>query len=185
MNISVTFRHMPVSESLKQHAIEKVGHINKFFDETVEAHIVFSMDRYLHKADVNLSTHGMLIRAEELSSDMYNSIDRATDKIEKQIKRYHSRLIEHRPRNGKQRKLRLQLLESAHVTGNESASTLPPTIVETKEFTARPMMLDEAVMQMDLLHNDILVFLNVKTEQMNILYRKNDNKYGLIEANVA
>ncbi len=183
MQVSVTFRHMPSSESLKQHAIDKAGHIKKFLDDAVEAHIVLSVDRYLYKADVNLGAYSMLIRAEEISSDMYNSIDRAMDKIEKQIKRYHSRLIEHRPRHGKQRKLQLQLLEGADAE-IMPISELPPTIIETKEFTARPMMLDEAVMQMDLLHNDILVFLNVKTEQMNILYRKKNNKYGLIEANM-
>jgi putative sigma-54 modulation protein len=79
-------------------------------------------------------------------------------------------------------RLRLKLLETAEASDSESGSELPPTITETKEFDARPMMLDEALMQMDLLHNDILVFLNAKTDQINVLYRKRGNKFGLIES---
>lgn len=101
MNISVTFRHMPSSETFKQYAIDKVAAIKKFFDDdTVEAHIVLSMDGNSYKADMNLSTNGVSIRAEELSSDMYNSIDRANAKIETQVKRYHSRLVDHHPKHG-------------------------------------------------------------------------------------
>jgi putative sigma-54 modulation protein len=115
---------------------------------------------------------------------MYNSIDRAMEKIEKQVRRYRDKLIKLRPKDGVKMKMRFKLLEAAQDVDLETAPDLPPTIIETKEFQARPMLLDEAVMQMDLLHNDVLVFLNAKTDQVNVLYRKKSNKYGLIEANV-
>ena len=103
------------------------------------------------------------------------------EKSEKQIKRYRSRLIKLRPKDGAKLKMRYKLLESPTDTASEPMSGLPPTIIETKEFQARPMMIDEAVMQMDLLHNDILVFLNAKTDMINVIYRKKGHQYGLIE----
>lgn len=180
MQISVTFRHLDSSDALRKHAIDKTERIKKYFDELTESHVVLSMERYLCKAEVNLSAHGMVICAKEISSDMYNSIDRAIEKIEKQVKRYRDRLIKLRPKDGAKLKMRFKLLEGTEDI-NEQPSALPPTIIEAHDFEARPMMLDEAVMQMDLLGNDVLVFLNVKTDQINVLYRKKGNKYGLIE----
>lgn len=181
MQISVTFRHMSASDPIKKHAMEKVEHIRKFLDPATEVHVVLSIERYLHKADVHMQSHGVLIRGEESSSDMYNSIDRAIEKIEKQLRRYRNKIQRHRPSEGSRLKLRLKLMETTEAPEAEQASELPPTITETKEFEARPMMLDEALMQMDLLHNDILVFLNAKTDHINVLYRKKGNKFGLIE----
>jgi putative sigma-54 modulation protein len=181
MQISVTFRHMSASDALKQHAVEQASRINKYFDQPSEAHVVLSIERYLQKAETTIQAHGMVICGKETSSDMYNSIDRAMEKIEKQIKRYRNKLIKLRPKDGAKLKMRFKLLESPTESEQESTSGLPPTIIETREFQARPMMIDEAVMQMDLLHNDILVFLNTKTDQLNVLYRKKGCQYGLIE----
>lgn len=184
MQTSVTFRHVDASVSLKEHALDRCSRLDKYFDQTVEAHVVLSMERYLHKAEVNITTGGLAICAKETSNDMYNSVDRAMEKIEKQVRRYRDKLASVKPRDGAKLKMRFKLLEGASEPDHDRASDMPPTIIETKEFQAHPMMIDEAVMQMDLLHNDILVFLNAKTDQLNVLYRKKSNKYGLIEANI-
>lgn len=184
MQTSVTFRHMNASEALKKHAMEKILRMAKYFVEAADAHVVLSTERYLHKAEVNINAHGMIICANEISSDMYNSIDRSMEKVEKQIKRYRDKIVKLRPKEGAKLKMHYKLLEASSDSNLDISSDLPPTIIESKEFQARPMMLDEAVMQMDLLHNDILVFLNPKTDQVNILYRKKDDKYGLIEASM-
>ncbi|MCA9507802.1 MAG: ribosome-associated translation inhibitor RaiA [Myxococcales bacterium] len=181
MQTSVTFRHMTASDALKDHGIDKISRLAKWLGDNADAHIVLSTERYLFKAEVNINAHGLIICSKEVSSDMYNSIDRAVEKIEKQVKRYRERLSKDRPKNGSKLKMQFKLLEASGELDQEAPSDIPPTIVETKEFQARPMMLDEAVMQMDLLHNDILVFLNAKTDHINVLYRKKGNKYGLIE----
>jgi putative sigma-54 modulation protein len=180
MQVSVTFRHMDASESLKGHAIEKSMRIKKYFDQPAEAHIVLSMERYLKKAEINMWAHGMVMCGKVTSEDMYNAIDRAIGKIEKQVKRYRGRLLKTRPKYSSKLKMRFNLFKT-DVDLHQEESEISSHIIETKEFQARPMMLDEAVMQMDLLNNDVLVFLNVKTDQINVLYRKKDNKYGLIE----
>jgi putative sigma-54 modulation protein len=182
MQTSVTFRHMDASAALKEHALDRSSRLKKYFDEAAEAHVVLTLERYLHKAEINIMAAGLAICGKEASSDMYNSIDRAMEKIEKQVRRYRDKLLRPRPRDGGTKvKMRYKLLEASGDENLDMASDLPPMIIETKEFQARPMMLDEAVMQMDLLHNDILIFLNAKTDQLNVLYRKQSNKYGLIE----
>lgn len=181
MQISVTFRHMNPSEPLKQHALEKAEKLSKFLADGPETHVVLSVEKHQHTADVHIQTQGITVKAVETSGDMYNSIDRVIEKIERQLKRYRHRLQSHRPREGARMKLKFNLLEAAESLESETASDLSPRIIETKDFDARPMMIDEALMQMDLLHNDILVFLNAKTDHINVLYRKKGNQFGLIE----
>ncbi len=181
MQVLVTFRHMDSTEALKKHAIEKIDRLKKFLDNASDAHVVLSVDKLSHKAEITIPCFGVTVRGEEISGDMYNSIDRAVEKIDRQVKRYRSKLIKNRPRDGAKRKIRMETLEPVSDIDANTVSDIPPTIIETKEVDARPMMLDEAVMHMDLMDDDILVFLNTKTDHVNILYRKRGNKYGLIE----
>lgn len=180
MQTTVTFRRMKATDGLKDHANEKMQRLTKYVSDPVESHVVLSMERYLHKAEINMSTHGMLVRGQETSSDMYNSIDRAVEKIENQLRKYHSKLIKHKPREGVRQKIKFKEFEAAASYGEGNNET-PANIIEMQDFEARPMMLDEAVMQMDLLNDDILVFLNPTTSKINVLYRKKGDKYGLIE----
>lgn len=176
MKLTFTFRHMDSSEALKKHAEEKINKLAHYFAEGAHGHVILSADKYLHKSEINLITHGINVCAKESSEDMYNSIQRALDKIEKQLKKYKDRMVSARPKEGSKLKMQFKLFEP-----NEEEVKKPENIIETKEFHAVPMMLDEALMQMDLLNNDILVFLNAKTDHINVLYRKNNNKYALIE----
>ncbi|MEI6806276.1 MAG: ribosome-associated translation inhibitor RaiA [Myxococcaceae bacterium] len=172
MQISVTFRHIDATEPIKQHAIDKMMHLKKYLDDAAQVHVVLSIEKHAQRADIQVSSHGMMMRGKEDSSDLYNSIDRAIQKLETQIKRYKDKLSNHKPKTGTRLKVKFDTLHTE----------APSNIIETKEVEARPMMVDEACMQMDLLGSEILVFLNVKTEHLNILYRKKGQKYGLIEA---
>jgi putative sigma-54 modulation protein len=179
MQISVTFRHLDSSDALRRHAEDKLAHLTKYLDPAAEAHVVLSHGKHSHKADVQISSHGMFMRGKEESGDMYNSIERAVEKLEKQVKRYKDKLVGHKPREGA--KLKVKFNTIAEHEPVETAPAIPKEILETKEVFARPMGVDEAVMQMDLLGSEILVFLNSKTEHLNIIYRKKGRGYGLIE----
>ncbi len=183
MQVSVTFRHMEPTEALKEFAAEKVTRIEKFIHTSTDAHVVLSVEKYMHKADILIKAHGVMMRGQEKSEDMYASIDRAVDKIERQVKRYRNKLTNHKPREGQAYKVNLNYIEAQKEP--EPISTierLPHQITETKEIEAHPMSVEEAVMQMDLLDNDFLVFLNVSSGEMNVLYRRKEGSYGLIEA---
>ena len=168
MQVSVTFRHMDPTDALKQFAEGKVEKIEKFVHAPTDAHIVLSVEKYMHKADITIkANNGMLMRGQEKSEDMYASIDRAMAKIERQVRRYRDKLHSHKPRNGDSAKVLLNVFGAPAlepVGEAEAQDTSAETkVVETKEINAKPMSVDEAVMQMDLLHNDFLVFLNDET----------------------
>ncbi|MBH1988436.1 MAG: ribosome-associated translation inhibitor RaiA [Myxococcaceae bacterium] len=179
MQISVTFRHLEATEALRQHAVDKINnHLKKYTDDSAYSHVVLSADKHGQKAEIQISSHGMLIRGKGDSSDLYNSIDRAVEKLENQIRRYRDRLSHHKVKEGARKRVTFNTLAEI----DAHSSNLPANIIESKEVEARPMMLDEACLQMDLLGSEILVFLNAKTEHLNILYRKKNQKFGLIEA---
>jgi len=185
MQVSVTFRQMDPTPALKDHATDRVEKIAKYVAdlESSDATVVLSIEKYMHKADITINSRGLLIRGSEKSDDMYASIDRAIDKIERQLKRYREKVKRHKPRlaNGNYR-VRLNIVEG--MTSEEEAAGTPsvsPRITQTEEFAAAPMSVDEAIMQMDLLDNNFLVFQNALTSQINVVYRLKDTNYGLIE----
>ena len=186
MQMNITFRHVDPIESLKTYAQEKVERVNKYLDTASEAHVVLSVEKHHHQADITIHSGRYMLRGKERSQDMYASIDLAMDKIERQLKRYKERLkekhgrdrVHHRLDLVDQMKWRHQIFESAA----DEASDQSPKIIKKNEFLAHPMSVDEAVVQMDLINNDFYVFTNSTTMEMNVVYRRKDHTFGLIEA---
>ena len=183
MQVSVTFRHMNPTDALKEFAADKVGRMDRFIHAPMDAHVVLSVEKYLHKAEINIVANGVRMRGEDTSEDMYSSIDGAAAKIERQVKRYQDKLVSHKPREGLAQKVRLNVLESSREPEPEQKQgRLPPQIIETRELDAKPMSVEEAIMHMDLMHDEFLVFLNAKTSAVNVLYRRKEGTFGLLEA---
>jgi len=183
MQVNITFRGLDSTDSLKAYVRERVEHVEKYFDRPVEAHAVLSMERYLHHADITLQAGPYVLRGRVKSEDMYKSIDESVDKIEKQLKRYRDKLhtTKHRSRDETlQVKVRHDVLEPMPEPQIESGPT--PKVIRSNEFVVRPMSVDEAIMEMDLLGNEFHVFTNTHSGDINILYRRKDGNFGLIEA---
>ncbi|MBI3181687.1 MAG: ribosome-associated translation inhibitor RaiA [Myxococcales bacterium] len=190
MQVNITFRQMSPIESLKEYAREKVDRVHKYLDRAGEAHVVLSLERHLHHADITIQSGAWVLRGREKSEDMYASIDLAMDKIERQLRRYKERLKHHHGRDKvhhRQELLRdvrvrydvVAVPEPENAPAPEAAS---PRIIRTNEFIAKPMSVEDAVMQMDLMNNDFLVFTNSTSREVNVVYRRKDGHYGLIEA---
>ncbi len=186
MQVNITFRGMDSTESLKAYVKEKIEHVEKYFDRPVEAHAVLSLERYLQHADVTITAGHYVLRGRVKSEDMYKSIDEAMDKIERQLRRYKDKLrtAKHRGRDGYAPvRVRHDVFQAPRPEHEESEVwTQGPTVIRSNEFLVSPMTVEEAVMQMDLLNNEFLVFTNVKTGDFNVVYRRKDGHFGLIEA---
>ncbi len=181
MQVSVTFRHMDATDALKTFAAEKVSRIEKYIHTPTDAHVVLSVEKHQHRAEINVSANGMFIHGEELSGDMYGSIDAAAAKIERQLKRYRNKLATHKAREGHASKVRLSYVDTPNDVAELPTEGATSLVVEQKEIDARPMIVEEAIMQMDLLHQDFLVFINAKTNNFSVLYRRKEGNFGLIE----
>jgi putative sigma-54 modulation protein len=178
MQTSVTFRHMDPSEPLKQHVLSKLERIRKFFPDPIRAQIVLSLERYRHKADIIITLHnGLAIKGKELTEDMYSAIDMVMEKIERQVRRYKDRIDSHRPAPGPEVLVHYEVMEPVEA----QAKSPEYKVVKSSRFFARPLSIDEAVMQMNLLGNEFLVFTNAESRDVNVVYKRSDGNYGLIE----
>jgi len=171
---------MDPSEAIKQHTVDKIQRIKKFFPDPIRAQVVLSMERYRHQADVNITLHnGIAIKGSETTEDMYSSIDLVMDKIERQVRRYKDKISSHRPVAGPEVLVHHEVLESIAPETEQGRDDYK--IVRSSKFFAKPMSPPEAIMQMNLIGNDFLVFTNADTRDINVVYRRADGHYGLIE----
>jgi putative sigma-54 modulation protein len=174
MEITVRGKNLEVTPALVSYTQKKLGKLAKFFDKATEAQAMLTVIRDEHIVEVTVIYEGLILRGEESSGDMYASIDLVVEKLEKQVSKYKTRLN----RSLRQRGLRpvsVKLVEGQRDTDDEAQ------LVKTKRFTLKPMDLEEAILQMNLLGHDFFVFANAETETMNVLYRRKDGNYGLIE----
>ena len=196
MQLNITFRQFGTSDALKHHAQERVERVNKLLDRAGEAHVVLSLERHLHHADITIHSGAWILRGRDKSDDMYASIDLAMDKIERQLRRYKDKLKTHHGqdrvhhRHGLMSPMRVRH-DVFEVPGEEGEARAAepdapkpsvPRVVRSNEFLAKPMTVEDAVMQMNLMDNDFLVFQNLGSNEMNVVYRRKDGQYGLLEA---
>jgi putative sigma-54 modulation protein len=178
MQVNITFRHLEPTEALKTHAKEKVEHVQRYIDRPSGAHVVLYVENLVHHADITMKAGSFLVRGQAKSPDMYASIDQAAEKLERQLKKHKDRLKDHKaqaPANGwKPVEVRHDVLASAEHPRDR--------VVKSTRFQARPMSLDEAILQLDLLESQFFVFQNAADHAINVVYRRGDGKLGLIEA---
>lgn len=168
MKVQVRGKNIQVTPALRDYAEKRITKLERFLDNMGEAIATLSVEGDSHKIEVTIPVNGMLLRGEESTEEMYHSIDLVVGKMERQIERYKGKI------NRRTNRTMTEFTE-----GKESDDE--PQVIKTKRFAIKPMALDEAVMQMNLLGHDFFVFSNAETEQTNVVYKRKDGNYGLIE----
>ena len=204
MQLSHTFRNLESSDTLKEYAREKLERINKYFPDPIKAHLVYSQQRgYLSVVDVQITLHnGLVVKGVESTEDFHSSIDLVMAKIERQLRRYKDRIRDHKPQQGPGRAMRHAVVSydptveaekpapAPAVSAPEAAAASLPSsattpigsrLIKEEKFIAKPMTVEEAIMRMNLLHENIVCFHNIVTHEINVIYRREDHTYGLIE----
>ncbi len=171
MQVSVRGKNVEVTDALRDYVFKKLKKLDRYFDGAGETHTTLSLEKDQHRVEVTIGFNGLLLRGEEQSPDMYASIDLVVEKLEKQVDKYRTK-IARRIRTGT---VVLPVVEEV----SES-----PKVVRNKRFPMKPMHVDEAILQMNLLGHDFYVFTNAESELVNVVYRRRDGNYGLIEPQV-
>ncbi len=171
MNIIIRGKNIQVTPALKDYVERRVGKLGKYFDTNEDAQVTLSVEKDRHRIEVTIPLNGYLLRGEEETGDMYASIDMVIDKLEKQIEKYKTKLS---------RKLRDASIKDL-VQTTEKQENDEPKLVRTKRFALKPMPVDEAIMQMNLIGHSFFVFSNAETDEVNVVYKRKDGNYGLIE----
>jgi putative sigma-54 modulation protein len=169
MKINVRGKNIGVTDALKDYAEKKLLKLEKYLDLSA-AQVTLVVVKDTHKVEVTIPLNGLILRGEEATGDMYASIDLVVEKMEKQISKYKARFAKKARSDGRQPMV---------AANNEAMDS--PNIMKTKRFAIKPMPIDEAVMQMNLLGHSFFVFSNAETEEVNVLYKRKDGNYGLIE----
>lgn len=168
MNIKINCKQMDLTPTLKDYAEEKIGKFSKYLHNIAEANVTFSVEKHRHKAEVLLKVDGSLIQAESITGEMYSSIDEVVEKLDRQVKKLKGKTVSLRKGKGKE--------EAAG-----GAEEPVPTIIKNKSYNIKPMSVEEAAMQMDLVEMIFFVFTNASSGNINVLYKRNDGNLGLIE----
>jgi putative sigma-54 modulation protein len=175
MQLSVTFRHMEPSEALKGYVQERTGRLVKYIDKPLEAQVTLTVNKFRQIVDVVINANGIRIAGQESHDDMYAAVDLVMEKIERQVKKYREKIRRHKPTPGKELMWRRDTYEIESFEDDRE-----PLVVQTDSYFVKPMSIDEAAMQMELSHQEFLVFNNASTQMVNVLYRRKDGNYGLI-----
>ena len=173
MRITISGRNIELTEGLKAAVEDKLNKLEKYFTPDTEVNVTLSVEKERQKVEVTIPMKGSYIRSEQVSSDMYVSIDLVEEIIERQIRRYRKKLID--------KKQAAISFSQAFIEEEDEVQDDEIQIVKTKKFAIKPTIPEEACLQMEMLGHNFYVFLNADTDQVNVVYKRKNGTYGLIE----
>ena len=172
MNLVISGKNLDITEGLRSAIEEKIGKLERYFTDTTEVHVTLSTEKNRQKIEITIPMKGSIIRAEEVSSDMYVSIDLVEEVIERQLRKYKNKIVDKQQAAANFQKA---YLDKDYDEDEEVK------IIRTKKFGIKPMYPEDACVQMELLGHNFFVFYNAETDQVNVVYKRKGNTYGLIE----
>ena len=172
MKFIIIGRNIDITEGLKSAVREKLGKLERYFTPETEIHVTLSVEKDRQKIEVTIPVKGNIIRSEQVSSDMYVSIDLVEEVIERQLRKYKTKIVNQQQAGGNFQK---EFVEDEFLEDEEV------NIIRTKKFGIKPMYPEDACVQMELLGHNFYVFRNAETDEVNVVYKRKGNTYGLIE----
>lgn len=182
MLISISGKQIEITDAIRRYAEEKLSKLERYFDHIHSVEVTASLVRNWHVVEITVHADGVLVRGEEKSPDMYTSIDQVVEKLERQLKKHKDKLIQRqREPSSRRSAAAARPLETELSAAELEEEGGLGRLVHTKRFAVKPMSPEEACRQMESLGHDFYVFANSETEQVNVVYRRKDGDYGLIE----
>lgn len=175
MKFIISGRNIDITDGLKSAVEDKLGKLEKYFTDETEVIVTLSVEKERQKIEVTIPVKGNIIRSEQVSNDMYVSIDLVEEIIERQLRRYRKKIIDKKQNAGT---FQQSFIEKDF---EDEADTNEIKIIRTKKFGFKPMYPEDACVQMELLGHNFFVFLNAETDEVNVVYKRKGNTYGLIE----
>jgi putative sigma-54 modulation protein len=173
MRYIISGKNIDVTEGLKSAVYEKIGKLERYFTPDTEIHVTMCVEKDRQKIEVTIPMKGSMVRAEQTSNDMYVSIDLVEEIIERQLRKYKTKLIDQQQA--------VSSLNQIFVDDEYDEEEEAIRIIRTKKFAIKPMDPEEACVQMELLGHSFFVYRNAETDEVNVVYKRKGNTYGLIE----
>ncbi|MBE6054364.1 MAG: ribosome-associated translation inhibitor RaiA [Clostridium sartagoforme] len=176
MRVSVIAKNTTATPALKDMVEKKISKVKRYFNPEVEAKVTLSIQKNKQKVEVTIPFNGVILRAEEATDDMYKSIDLVVNKLERQIRKQRTKLS--RKNN---ESLRFTQIDEVGFEDDDELLEENGTVVKTKKFSIKPMSVEEAILQMELVGHNFYVFQDFDGNKVNVLYKRKDGDYGLLE----
>ena len=173
MRFTIVGKNIDVTPGLKAAVEEKIGKLEKYFTPDTIANVTLNVDKERHKIEVTIPVKGKIIRAEQISNDMYASIDLVEEVIERQLKKYKSKLVD--KMQAEASNFKKEFIDSEYMDDEEIR------IERMKKFDPKPMYAEDACLEMEMLGHDFFMFRNADTDEINVVYKRKNGAYGLIE----
>ncbi|MBS5334423.1 MAG: ribosome-associated translation inhibitor RaiA [Clostridiales bacterium] len=171
MKIIVTGKNISVNDKIQAAIDKKFEKLGKYFADDIKANIVMHPEKAKVKLEATIVTKGAIFRAEDVSQDIFDCIDIVADKLQSQMSKYKGKMVKKNKSNESVRFEMIPEFEEPHDEGK---------VVKTKRFRITPMTVDEAILQMELLQHNFFVFLNIETDNVSVVYRRQDKDYGVL-----
>lgn len=178
VGLQITGKRVDVTDAMKNYIAKKIEKITKRLRDTQDIVVTLRIEKYHHIAEITIAADHLTIRGEGNTADMYSSIDIACDKIEKQIRKYRSRIQSRRAARSEKIREAVMTVYDHRAMAREHDTRV---VVSVDKIPVKPMTLEEAVMEMDLMNQDFLVFKNAETDELNVIYHRRDGNIGFIE----
>ena len=172
MKFVIVGKNIEVTPGLRSAVEDKIGKLERYFTPETEIHVTLSVEKERQKIEVTIPVKGSIIRSEQVSNDMYVSIDLVEEIIERQLKKYKNKLVDQKQSANFFKK---EFIEKEYMEEEDIQ------IIRNKKFDIKPMYPEDACIQMELLGHNFFVFCNAETDQVNVVYKRKGNTYGLIE----
>jgi putative sigma-54 modulation protein len=178
--VIVTGRHLSITEAIKIYAISKVDQLHLDYPRIIEAQVILDVEKHRHFAEVILHCNNHItIEASEETDDMYASIDGVLSKIARQMRKYKTKIMrQHRPRRNEVGHFDEHVLS---LDGFDLHVDAEPHVIQTERYPVKPMFVDEAILQLEMSNRQFVIFINAKNERINVLYRRKEGDFGLME----
>src|SRR5665647_1427951 len=177
MKLEIRGKNIEMTDALKDYTTKRLSKLEKYIEDARIAQVALSVQGERHKVEVTIPLNGVILRGEVASEDMYTAIDMVVEKLEKQIEKHKTKLFKSYRGGG----LKQAVAEEIQNDLNDKDTTEKFKVVRTKRFALKPMDEEEAIMQMNLLGHTFFVFMNAETDEVNVVYKRKDKHYGLIE----
>lgn len=174
MKYIILGKNIEVTDGLRAAVEDKIGKLEKYFTPETEVHVTLSVEKDRQKIEVTIPVKGSIIRSEQVSNDMYVSIDLVEEVIERQLRKYKTRIAAKQAAAAET--FKAEFLDEADAEDENEIK-----IVRTKRFGMKPMYPEDACIQMELTDHDFFVFINAETDEVNVVYKRKGNTYGIIE----
>lgn len=174
MRITITGRNIELTEAIKAAVEKKIGHLDRYFTADTECRVTLSVQKDAQKVEITIPTKGHVLRCEQESTDMYITLDMVVDMMEKQLKKYRTRIVSRKMNQAGE--FKAEYLEAPEEEPEEEIR-----IVRTKQIDMKPMFPEDACLEMELIGHDFYVFRNAETDEINVVYKRKGHTYGLIE----